>query len=313
MKKGTKKTIITVLLCVIALLIAFYFLLPGLAFTLAVKAERYAGGLDQHDINIAGHYIPYLTGGRGEPLVLLHGFGADKDNWTRVAKYLNPHFRIIAPDLPGFGESSRDATARYAVADQVERVRAFVRALKLESFHLGGNSMGGLIAGGYAARYPGDVKSLWLLAPAGVTWAKKSELAERIEKGDNPFLVDNVGAFDGLLDFVFVERPFIPGPIKGYLAKRAVENRDFNSKIFRDLNEHPLALEPLLKGLPLPTLIVWGDKDRVLHFSGAAILKSIMPKAKAILMKNMGHLPMVERPQKTAADFLTFHGKNPSQ
>jgi pimeloyl-ACP methyl ester carboxylesterase len=292
---------------------ALYFMFPGLAFTLAVKAERYAGGLEQYEVNIAGHRIPYLSGGRGEPLVLLHGFGADKDNWTRIAKYLNPYFRIIAPDLPGFGESSRDATARYAVADQVERVRAFVKALKLRSFHLGGNSMGGLIAGAYAARYPSDVETLWLLAPAGVTWAKKSELTERMEKGDNPLFIDTVEDFDGLLDFAFVTPPNIPGPIKGFLAKRAVKNRAFNAKIFHDLKENPLALEPLLKGLPVPTLIVWGDKDRLLHVSGAALLKSMMPKAEAIVMKNMGHLPMVEKPQKTAADFLAFHGKDPGQ
>ncbi|MCP4668846.1 MAG: alpha/beta hydrolase, partial [Deltaproteobacteria bacterium] len=215
--------------------------------------------------------------------------------------------------LPGFGESSRDAAARYAVADQVERVRAFTRALQLESFHLGGNSMGGHIAGAYAGRYPADVKSLWLLAPAGVTWAKKSELAERIEKGDNPLLVDQVEDFDGLMDFVFVDPPYIPGPIKRHLANLAVEHRDFNAKIFQDLIKNPLALEPLLKGSPVPSLIAWGDKDRLLHVSGAAVLKSIMPKAKAIVMKNMGHLPMMERPQETAADFLAFHGKNPDQ
>jgi pimeloyl-ACP methyl ester carboxylesterase len=170
--------------------------------------------------------------------------------------------------------------------------------------------MGGLIAGAYAARYRKDVKSLWLLAPAGVTWAKKSELAERIEKGDNPLLLDKVEDFDDLMDFVFVRPPYIPGPLKRYLAERAVRNRDFNSKIAHHLGEHPLALEPLLKGLPLPSLIVWGDKDRLLHFSGAAILESLMPKAKVVIMKNMGHVPMVESPKKTAADFLAFHGKN---
>ncbi|MCP4576312.1 MAG: alpha/beta fold hydrolase, partial [Deltaproteobacteria bacterium] len=134
MKTGTKRILVTVALCVIALLILIYFFFPGLALTLAIKMERNAAGLEKHEIEIPGHHLVYLSAGKGEPLVLLHGFGGDKDNWTRIAKYLSPHFLIIVPDLPGFGESSRDPAARYAIADQVERVRAFVKTLKLDSF-----------------------------------------------------------------------------------------------------------------------------------------------------------------------------------
>jgi pimeloyl-ACP methyl ester carboxylesterase len=125
--------------------------------------------------------------------------------------------------------------------------------------------MGGHIAGAYAARYPGDIKSLWLLAPGGVISAKKSEMAERIEKGENPLLVDSVEGYERLLDFVFVDRPYIPGPIKDYLTKRAIKNRGFNEKILHDFKEKSLALEPLLKALPVPTLVVWGANDRILH------------------------------------------------
>ena len=286
--------------------LAVYYLFPGLVLSLAVRVARTAASLEERTIQVAEHRIQYLSGGSGETLLLLHGFGGDKDAWTRIAAYLTPHFRVVAPDLPGFGESSRNARARYAVSDQVERLHAFARALDLVPFHLGGNSMGGMIAGAYAARYPHQVQSLWLLAPAGVASAQTSELAQRLAQGENPLLISTPDDFDELLDFVAVKRPQIPGPIKRYLADQAIAQRDFNIKIGRDMAENPLSLEPLLKNHPAPALIVWGDQDRLLHVSGAAILASLMPNAEAVVMPDTGHIPMIERPQETAERFLRF-------
>lgn len=286
--------------------LATYHLFPGLVLSLALRMARTAAGLEERTIRAAGHRIQYLSGGTGETLLLLHGFAANKDNWTRVAAYLTPHFHVVAPDLPGFGESSRDAQARYAVSDQVERLHAFARALNLAPFHLGGNSMGGMIAGAYVARYPHQVQSLWLLAPGGVASAQTSELAQRLAQGENPLLIDTPDDFDELLDFVAVKRPELPDPIRRYLAGQAIAQRDFNAKIGRDMAENPLPLEPLLKGHPAPALIVWGEQDRLLHVSGATILASLMPNAEAVVMPHTGHIPMIERPQETAERFLRF-------
>lgn len=169
--------------------------------------------------------------------------------------------------------------------------------------------MGGQIAGVFAARYPQDVKTLWLLAPGGVLSAKTSELGELVKKGENPLLVDNTEDYDRLLDFVFVERPAIPRSIKRYLTRHAIQHRAFNAKVFKEIQEGRLALEGVLKGLPVPTLITWGDHDRLLDVSGGEILKSVMPDAELVVMKNTGHAPMIERPEDTAAGFLRFQEK----
>jgi len=306
--KNRTRLLLFVLLAVPTLLAAFYFLLPGVVLTLAQRAELRGAGLEQHGIDAAGLHIEYLSGGRGDAIVLLHGFSADKSNWVRVAKYLTPHLRVIAPDLPGFGDSTRDPNARYAISDQVERVHAFAQALRLDSFHLGGNSMGGTIAGAYAARYPHEVKTLWLLAPGGVRSAEPSELQELMARGENPLFIRDADGFERLLDFVFVERPYIPRPIARYLAEQGVRNRPFNEKISADLNGDPLALEATVKGLSVPALIVWGARDRLVHVSGARILGSVMPDAKVVVMPNVGHIPMVERPAETAAELLRFLG-----
>jgi abhydrolase domain-containing protein 6 len=311
MTKNRKKIFVLVPLVILLGLAGVYFLLPGAMFDLARKLERSAGNLEQRSIDVKGLRIEYLEGGKGDPLVLLHGFGANKDNWTRIGKYLTPHFRVIAPDLPGFGESSPDPGGDYSIRIQAERVKAFVGALGIKSFHLGGNSMGGNIAGAYASSYPEDIKSLLLIAPGGVASSEPSELNRRLKEGKpNPLIAESVGDYERLLDFIFVKRPFIPRPIKKVLIQEAIEHQPLNRKIFQQLRSSvdTPPLEVLLKGLPVPTFIVWGTQDRVLHVSGAKILASVVPKAKAELMDSVGHVPMIEKPEETARLYLSFLG-----
>jgi pimeloyl-ACP methyl ester carboxylesterase len=188
----------------------------------------------------------------------------------------------------------------------VQRVHAFVAALGLAPLDIGGNSMGGTIAGAYAARYRDDVKHLWLLAPGGVRTATRSELDELFARGENPLLVNDAEGFERLLDFVFVERPAIPRPIARYLAEQAVAHRAFNEKILRDLFAGMQPLEEELRGATTPTLILWGDHDRLVDVSGAQVLKSVMANADVVVMKNVGHVPMVEKPAESAAAFIEF-------
>lgn len=309
MTKNIKKIFVIVPLVILLGLVGVYFLFPGATFDLLRKAERSAGDLEQRSIDVKGLRIEYLEGGKGDALVLLHGFGANKDNWTRIGKHLTPHFRVIAPDLPGFGESSPDPDGDYSIRVQAERVKAFVRALGIKSLHLGGSSMGGNIAGAYASSYPKNLKSLLLIAPSGVASSEPSEMNRRLKEGKpNPLVVESVEDYERLLDFVFVKRPFIPHPIKKVLIQEAIEHQPLNRKIFQQLlsSADVPPLEVLLKGLPVPTLIVWGAQDRVLHVSGAKILESVMPKAKAEVMDAVGHLPMIEKPEETAGLYLSF-------
>jgi len=304
-----KKIVILTPLVILLALVGVYFLFPAATVDLLRTAERSAGGLKQHSIDVEGLRIAYLEGGKGDALVLLHGFGANKDNWTRFGKHLTPHFRVIAPDLPGFGESSADPDADYTISAQVERVKALIRALGIKSLHLGGSSMGGTIAGAYASDYPEEVKGLLLLAPGGVASSEPSEMYRRLKEGKpNPLVAKSAEDYEHLLDFVFVKRPFIPTVIKRYLIQEAIEHQPLNSKIFKQLlsSRDVPPLEVLLNGLPVPTLIVWGTHDRVLHVSAAKILEAVMPNAKAAVMDAVGHLPMIEKPKETAGLYLSF-------
>ncbi|MBI4693541.1 MAG: alpha/beta fold hydrolase [Gammaproteobacteria bacterium] len=279
---------------------------PEVFLDAALRAARRAAKLETRRIRAGDHEIAYLDGGSGEPLVLLHGFGANKDHWPTLAKQLVGRYRIIAPDVPGFGESDKHPALRYAIDDQVERIHAFVAALGLERFHLGGNSMGGQLAAAYAARHPERVMSLWLLAPAGVATAQPSELQAHLARGENPLLVDDAAGFARLVHLCFSKAPYVPGPFQRVLAARAVAERPFNDKIFQDWLARPAWLESRVEGLHMPTLVSWGEEDRVLHHSGAAILGRLVPEARVVVMPGVGHLPMMERPGESAAQFLEF-------
>ena len=153
-----KKILLSILVIIIAGFIAVYFFMPGTLFGIAQKNERKKAGLVQKSVVVNGMNIQYLEGGSGDPLVLIHGFSANKDNWTRIAKFLTPHFNVIAPDLPGFGESDKDPGGKYTIKDQAVFLKQFINEIGIKSFHIGGNSMGGNIAGQYAALYQEDLK-----------------------------------------------------------------------------------------------------------------------------------------------------------
>ncbi len=291
-----------------ALAAGAYFLLaaPERAVRAALDYERRLAGLERREIGLPGgiKYV-YLEGGKGEPLLLLHGFGANKDNFTRVAKYLTPHYRVIVPDHIGFGESAHPAQADYSPRAQAERLRALARKLGVAKLHLGGNSMGGQIALTYAALYPQEVQSLWVLNAAGVWSAPPGEIHKRIaDTGQNPMLVKNEEEFAQLLTLVTAKPLYIPRAFLDVVAQERIRNYDLEQRIFKQVEQD--SVEKLIRGLAIPALVVWGAQDRILHPGTAGVLQMLLTRSEVIMMPGIGHLPMLEAPEKCALDYLRF-------
>jgi pimeloyl-ACP methyl ester carboxylesterase len=304
------KRLLLVLLVLVVLAAAVLWVAPGLLLRANVAWERGRAGVAEKSVTVDTDTVVYTEGGSGEPAVMVHGFAADKDSWTRFARFVTPKMRVVAPDLPGFGLSTRDQAKRYDIESQVKRLHRFVEVLGLGKVHLVGNSMGGQIAAVYAATYPDEVLSLALFAPGGITSPHPSEISESLAKGNNPLLVHSTEDFDRMLHLLFVEVPSIPGPLKRYFAEQAVEHRDFNAKVWADLTQTPAPLEPRLGQIHAKTLVLWGDTDRVLDPSGAEVLKAgLQPPPEVVLMKSCGHVPMIERPEEAAEHYLRFLGK----
>ncbi|MCE5211920.1 MAG: alpha/beta hydrolase [Deltaproteobacteria bacterium] len=303
-----KAAVIFIIIC-IAAGVGFLYLAPQKATALALDVERMRSGLERKEIDLPNnlHYV-YLEGGKGEPLILLHGFGANKDNFTRVARYLTPHYRVIIPDHIGFGESSHLQEADYSALTQASRIKILAQALGITKAHVGGSSMGGHISMMYAFLYPDDVKSLWLIDPGGVWTAPHSELREIINKtGKNPLMAKNEEQFTDIFKYVMEDHPFIPRPILNVMAQERIANYNLEERIFKQLSDD--SAERYVKDIQTPTLIVWGDKDRVLNPAAADVLHKLMPNSQVVLMKGLGHLPMIEQPHLCAEDYLKFRDK----
>ena len=291
--------------------VGFVYLAPGSATRLFLTLERRQAGLERKEIDLPDgtHYV-YLEGGQGEPLMLLHGFGANKDSFDRVAKFLTPKYRVIVPDHIGFGESAHPPDADYSPAAQAERLHALAKALGVTDVHIGGSSMGGQIAMSYAVQFRSEVKSLWLIDTAGIWSAPASELRKTIEEtGKNPLLIRTEEEFAGLFPWVMAEPPFIPRPIMNVLAQERIRNFDLEQRIFVQIAGD--SMEERVRGMETPTLIVWGDKDRTINVATAEVLRALLPRSQVIIMPGIGHVPVIERPQQSADDYLRFRAELP--
>jgi pimeloyl-ACP methyl ester carboxylesterase len=312
MKKLSKKTIIliiTVVLITIATIL--YFAAPPYLYNKAIEGQRVAANLTIKSVNIPGVSIVYAEGGTGDTIIMLHGLGANKNFWLNFAKYLTPNYRVIIPDLPNFGDSSKSLDINMNVIPQVEKLNLFVKELKLTRFHLVGNSYGGNIAGHYAATYPEVIKTLALFDSGGVICPQKSELDLLLEKGTNPFMVKDVNDFNKLLELSYLKQPQMPSFIKKYLTKQAVKAKlayeNYESKwkgkgLFDDL----FILESKLEKITAPTLIVWGDSDKMIDISCVPIFEKNIKNSKSVIIKECGHVPMMEKPEETATIYQDF-------
>jgi abhydrolase domain-containing protein 6 len=293
------------------LAIAVWLLVPAAVWRdLVVGMERHRAGVTAKTLPVgAQHSVAYLDGGPAgdtAPILLVHGSSGEKDNWNRIARLLIPRHRVIAIDLPGFGDSPRWPGHGIALADQLAALVAIIDALGLQQLHIGGNSMGGRVAALYAAAHPQRVRSLWLPGPSGVLSAEPSELMRHLQAGgDNPLFIRSLDAFDNYLHWLMTAPPRIPAPVKRGLAERALHKAEFHRSVFDAIARETRSLEQVAAGIRVPTRIVWGERDRIWHVSGAALLADHLAQGSVLLLPG-GHLPMIEAPETIAADYLAF-------
>ena len=300
-------SIVVIAIAVVAALIGFTKVAPAVATRLGLALERRRLGLAVKVGQVPGFAIPYLEGGNGEVLVLIHGFGGDKDNFARVAGHLTARVRVILPDLSGFGDTTRDPVARYRIADQVERLHALLQSLGVTRLRLGGNSMGGFIATQYAATYPDAVIGLWLIDPAGTAAAYDTDMMRHtVDTGDSPLLLRTVADGDALIHATMSRPPYLPGFVRTTLALRGVADYALHTRIMAELRTHSPLLETQFTTLATPALIIWGTEDKVLNPSASVAMQRLLPNSRAIMMPGLGHVPMLEDPAWCARDYLAY-------
>ena len=296
---------------------ALAFFLAVLAFGFAIEGVLYwrkpevflhaeyarlawMAGVKAHDLEAAGHRWRYYDGGAGEPVVLVHGFAGMKENWLRLAAELDSR-RVVIPDLPGWGESERRDGEDYRVEAQAERLAAFLDALGLERVDLVGHSMGGHIAGLFAARHPERVETLTLVSSAGVRF-EVNDFGRRVLAGATPFNWNTREDFDAFMRELFTDPPWAPPRVRDVLVEDNRTRHAFQASLLREMarDDQAFLLEAALPGIAAPTLVVWCDADRLLDVSSVATIRRVRPATREVVLAGCGHMPMMERPREMA-------------
>ncbi|WP_430391737.1 alpha/beta fold hydrolase [Dyella sp. 20L07] len=287
-----------------------YLFAPQWLMQAEIKREAMSAHLETHSVQAGDTNWVYYEGGQGPTLVLLHGFAADKNVWLKQAELLTPHFHVIAPDLPGWGESSRVEGASYNIDAQASRLQAFVETLHLPRFVLIGHSMGGAIAGVYAAAHPEHIAELALLDSFGLK-SNENDFSREAMAGKNPFEFNTREEFAKATALAFAKPPSLPGRFIDVLIKRNQADRSFIERTFNELREPSqyLSVQNRLDQLGMPVLGLWCHDDKIIDISALDSLRNGLKSASAIstsVLTGCNHMPIIEKPEETARILTSF-------
>jgi pimeloyl-ACP methyl ester carboxylesterase len=264
--------------------------------------------VEEQNVDVDGLPIRYLSAGTGPPLVLLHGAGDNALDWRWVFPALARTHRVYAPDLPGSPNSARPAID-YSSAYFERFVAAFVDALDIGQATFVGNSLGGLIALRLALSEPTRVTALVLVDSAGlgrtINPAFTSVNVPGLGEAAMPLWRTPIGAYQrawGRTALLFAHPPgTVPREWLAEQCRLALSPGylEAHMAVLRALVSPLGQREVLVDHLPslkMPTLVVWGARDRVFPESQAREAGARLPEGSLALIPDCGHMPHVECP-----------------
>jgi pimeloyl-ACP methyl ester carboxylesterase len=285
-----------------------YLPFPAVIMECVKHGCRWYSGVNRFEVMVDDHRWAYLAGGRGEVILFVHGFGANKDRFGIFLSAFSPCYRVIAPDLPGFGENIPIYFKNYDIPSQVNRLNRFSDAIGLDKFHLFGISMGGYVCGYYASEYPDRILSLSLMDSAGVTTRIPSDAwIHYITEGRNVLLYKTPEQFDELVSFLFFNPPQIPRHFKKYFAREGERVYALRKKLITDIIDGGLyLLDNRLSEIRAETLAIWGAEDRMVHRSAVEVFEKGINNCRSVIFKECGHLPFIEKSLETKWIYKRF-------
>ena len=303
-RAGTRRIVIATSLGLALGAVGFAATAPQRVLEAEFARQRWLAKAGVSEFDVAGHRWVALSAGRDgdKPLlVFVHGFTGSKENWLPLMRELSKDYRILAPDLPGWGESDRHHDADYGPVAQAERLAQFIRALPERPALVVGHSMGGQIVGLMSARHPGLADRISLMSSAGVRY-EENAFANAVLAGENPFQVTTRAELKRYLGIVFADPPFVPWPANEALVRRRRADAAFEQRVLDGIGRGPdaFALEAEMHRIEVPTLLLWCRDDRVIDVSAADVFARGLPRSRSVLLAGCGHMPMMAQPRQVA-------------
>ena len=256
---------------------------------------------------VDGVRIHYQEAGdeKAPPMILIHGFISSNLVWNEVFLPLaKAGFRVIAPDLPGYGYSDKPRDGEYTIASQARAVLGLMDRLGIEKATIVGASYGGAVAAMLALDCPERVARLVLVGAVSNDEVKKKLL---LRLASLPIIGDIATPLFLGSRWILRKRTEEVYRRLGYpLDERKLEARHH---LLETSNTHHAMIRTVRRWsanrisrdahlIRQPTMLVWGDEDTHIPISQAYRLRDAIPNARLIVFRNCGHLPPTERPQK---------------
>ncbi|GAB1307915.1 alpha/beta hydrolase [Urechidicola sp. KH5] len=274
--------------------------------------KDYANEFSQF-IELDGMQVHYRDEGQGFPIVLIHGTASSLHTWDDWTQELKKEYRVIRMDLPAFGLTGPNTSGDYSIEFYTKFLNHFINELKLNTFHLAGNSLGGNIAWNYTAENPNRVKKLVLVDASGLPTNKPQPAVFKMAK--TPLINSS---------FLYITPKF-------FIKKNMREVYEDDTKITDELvtRYHQLALREgnrqafidrakidfkpnekenleKLQSIQNATLLLWGAKDTWIPLDNGKRMDGLLPNSQLKVIQNSGHVPMEENPKESLKIFREF-------
>ena len=270
-----------------------------------VDARMRMHGVHSDFVAVDGYKMHYLVGGKGAPLVLVHGLGSRGADWADlIPQLIAGGHRVYAIDLLGYGLSSQPKDVAYSIAEQAAMVEGFMDSQNLRQADLAGWSMGGWIAMRVALQQPQRIRRLVLLDSAGL----------RFQLGFDPALFQPASP----KDLAALEQLLMPNPqpVPGFLAVAFLQRSQRIGWVVHRSLQSMMGGEDLVDGklasLTMPVLIGWGDQDKLIPLSVGYKLHAEIPQSVLDVYTNCGHLAPARCSSQVGPSVVAFLNAKPA-
>ena len=244
-------------------------------------------------------------------LVLIHGSNASLFTWEPWAKQLSDTFRVITVDLPGHGLTGAVPNRDYSQEGMLKFIEAVTDALRLEAFAIGGNSMGGRVALLFTLEHPSRTTHLVLVDSGGVP-------TKQVDPESFAFRLIRMPVINRVLLYI-TPRSLVFDGLNGAVSHKDIINDEMVDRYWdfvrmKGTREATIArvnirdkrIKDRISSIKVPTLILWGEEDRIISVEAAYEFHSAISGSKLIIYPKTGHIPQEELADQSAADVRTF-------
>lgn len=274
--------------------------------------------MEAQHVSIHGHDVSYRGGGSGPVVVLIHGMAGSSVTWEPILAELTRHYTVIAPDLPGHGESDKPR-GDYSLGAHASSIRDLLLALGHERATIVGQSFGGGVAMQLAYQHPERCERLVLVSSGGLGQEVALLLRALTLPGAEHLMpiacngrVRDAGtAVTGLLDRIGLRPvPAVAEMWRSYASLSDASTREAFQHTLRSVvdmhGQRVSATDRLYLAADVPTLIVWGDRDPIIPLDHGVKAHEMIPGSRLEVFEGAGHFPHCEQPERFVEVLVDF-------